>query len=242
MPELRRSAEPRSVNLHGQAVSYVLKRSSARRTMALQVSGSGLSVSAPWRLPVTEVERFIVHKRDWICSKLEQLQCRSVETLDWRDGMALAYLGRSLCLSVVPAATAPTLLSADRLQLAVRPSMALHKAVLDWYQRTALAYFEARLNIFLPLLNRPPTQLLLTNARTRWGSCTRQGVIRLNWRLLQADAQQIDYVLAHELAHLAHLNHSAAFWREVTRLYPDFTVARQALRENGHRYQALTGD
>ena len=240
MSELRRSAEPRSVNLHGQTVNYVLKRSSARRTMALQVSGSGLSVSVPWRLPVTEVERFIVHKRDWIRSKLEQLQCRSVETPDWRDGMALAYLGRSLCLSVV-AATAPTLLSAGQLQLAVRPSMALHKAVLGWYQCTALAYFETRLNVFLPLLKRPPTQLLLTNARTRWGSCTRQGVIRLNWRLLQADAQQIDYVLAHELAHLAHLNHSAAFWREVARLYPDFAAARQALHENGHCYQALTG-
>ena len=240
MPELRRSAEPRSVNLHGQAVPYVLKRSSARRTMALQVSGSGLSVSAPWRLPVTEIERFIAQKQDWIHSKLAQLQGRSVETLDWRDGMALAYLGRSLCLSVVPAART-TVLSADQLQLAVRPSMALQKAVLGWYQRAALDYFESRMQFFLPLLKRPPTQLLLTNARTRWGSCTRQGVIRLHWRLLQAEPAQIDYVLAHELAHLMHLDHSPAFWHEVARLYPDFAAARQALRENGHRYQALSG-
>lgn len=240
MAEFRRSAEPRSVNLHGQAVPYVLKRSSARRTMALQVSGSGLSVSAPWRLPVTEIERFIAQKQDWIHSKLAQLQGRAVEVPDWRDGMTLPYLGRSLYLSVVPAART-TVLSADQLQLAVRPSMALQKAVLGWYQRAALGYFETRARVFLPLLKRPPTQLLLTNARTRWGSCTRQGVIRLNWRLLQAEPAQIDYVLAHELAHLAHLDHSPAFWHEVARLYPDFAAARQALRENGHRYQALSG-
>jgi predicted metal-dependent hydrolase len=240
MPELRRSAEPRSVILHGQALRYILKRSSARRTMALQVGSGGLSVSAPWRLPVTEIERFIAQKQDWIHGKLAQLQGRTVEGLDWCDGMTLPYLGRSVGLNVV-AEPSQTVLTADRLQLPVRSSMALQKAVLGWYQRTALSYFEARMKVFLPLLKRPPAQLLLTNARTRWGSCTRQGVVRLNWRLLQAEPAQIDYVLAHELAHLEHLDHSPAFWRAVARLYPDFVAARQALRENGHRYHVLSG-
>ncbi|WP_280954948.1 M48 family metallopeptidase [Paludibacterium denitrificans] len=80
---------------------------------------------------------------------------------------------------------------------------------------------------------RAPASLALSSARTRWGSCTSAGVIRLNWRLVQAPPDILDYVVAHELAHLVHMNHSAAFWSETARLFPDWQRARLWLKQHG---------
>lgn len=236
MPELRRSAEPCSINLHGAALTYTLKRSNARRTLALTINATGLTVHAPWRLPLPEVERFIQQKAGWVHGKLEAASERAVPAVDWHDGMVLPYLGGALRLCV-GAHPGHAVIRADTLQLPLRTGGgALRAAVLAWYWRAAQAHFLARLDRFLPLLARHPARLLLSNARTRWGSCTRHGVVRINWRLIQAPPAQIDYVLAHELAHLAHLDHSPAFWREVARLYPGYESAHQGLRAMGHAY------
>lgn len=238
MAELRRSSETRSVSLNGEKLGYTLKRSNARRTLALTINISGLSVSAPWRLPITEVERFIAHKADWVRAKLDAVKSAPAQVNQWHEGMLLPYMGKQLRLRILgyPATARVT---DQQLWLPAHPCATLQTAVLGWYRCAALADFQARLQRFLPLLRHGPSNLLLSNARTRWGSCTRDGVVRLNWRLIQAPAPQIDYVLAHELAHLAHLDHSPAFWREVARLYPDFARARASLREHGQGYHRV---
>lgn len=102
MPELRRSSETRSVSLNGEKLGYTLKRSNARRTLALTINASGLSVNAPWRLPLTEVERFIEHKADWVRAKLDAVKSVPAPVIDWRDGMLLPYLGGQLHLRLLP--------------------------------------------------------------------------------------------------------------------------------------------
>ena len=69
--------------------------------------------------------------------------------------------------------------------------------------------------------------------------CMASGVIRLSWRLIKAPQPQIDYVVAHEIAHLKHMNHSRAFWDTVAQLYPDFKSQRQALERDGARYHTF---
>ncbi|HUW28559.1 MAG TPA: SprT family zinc-dependent metalloprotease [Sulfuriferula sp.] len=235
MPELRRSSEIRSVSLNGERLGYTLKRSNARRTLALTINASGLSVNAPWRLPLTEVERFIAHKADWVRAKLDAVKSVPEPVIDWCDGMLLPYLGGRLQLRILPYA-GMAWVTDQQLWLPVKTGTSVQGAVLAWYRRVALMHFQTRLQLFLPLLRCLPSGLLVSNARTRWGSCTRAGVVRLNWRLVQAPDSEIDYVLAHELAHLAHLDHSPAFWREVARLYPDFAAVRRGLHEHGQHY------
>jgi predicted metal-dependent hydrolase len=70
----------------------------------------------------------------------------------------------------------------------------------------------------------------LSSARTQWGSCSHDGRVRLNWRLVHFPLPVIDYVIAHELAHLRELNHSPRFWREVARLLPSFEAARDQIK------------
>ncbi|MES2406952.1 MAG: SprT family zinc-dependent metalloprotease [Pseudomonadota bacterium] len=236
MPELRRSCETRSVNLNGARLDYILKRSNARRTLALTIKDSGLSVNAPWRLPLTEVERFILYKADWVRAHLDAAKSVPAPVIHWDDGMLLPYRGSQLRLCCLPSAAGRAKVQDQQLWLPLKPGNAMQEVVLNWYRSAALLYFQTRLQSFLPLLRRAPADLLISNAQTRWGSCTRAGVIRLNWRLIQAPDTQIDYVLAHELAHLAHLDHSPAFWREVARLYPDFAAARAMLHQQGQSY------
>jgi predicted metal-dependent hydrolase len=82
----------------------------------------------------------------------------------------------------------------------------------------------------------------LSAAGTRWGSCTIQGNIRLNYRLIHYPLALIDYVVAHELAHLREMNHSAAFWATVGTVYPDYDGARLALRKRSHEMPVLFDD
>ncbi|MFH1605020.1 MAG: M48 family metallopeptidase [Pseudomonadota bacterium] len=77
----------------------------------------------------------------------------------------------------------------------------------------------------------PTPTLALSNARTQWGMCREDGRVRLNWRLIHLPLRLVDYVVAHELAHLREMNHSPRFWDEVGRIYPDYQAARRELRD-----------
>jgi predicted metal-dependent hydrolase len=85
-----------------------------------------------------------------------------------------------------------------------------------------VAHFAAR-------LRRAPPTVTLSNARSEWGSCNHRGEIRLNWRLAQLPPDLADYVVAHEVAHLVELNHSARFWALVESLLPGHVARRRAL-------------
>lgn len=239
MRKPQRSSEDRCIVLHGVNRQYSLKRSTARATLALTVNATGLIVHAPWLLPVHHIERFVHEKASWIAEKLACHAASHPAEASWQEGMPLWYLGERVLLSVGAhirhvrlderVLYAPSLASAD-----------LKNAVLAWYRGMALHYFNARLVQFSAVLSRQPNSLKLSNARTRWGSCTPDGVVRLNWRLIQATDAEIDYVLAHELAHLTHMDHSAAFWRELVRIYPDYRAPHKLLQTQGHRYYQIS--
>ena len=107
---------------------------------------------------------------------------------------------------------------------------ALRDAVQRWLKRQAREVFEARCVVYGERLGVQPTRLQLSSARTRWGSASADGSIRLNWRLVHFPLPMIDYVVVHELAHLREMNHSARFWSVVREALPDFEAARDALR------------
>ncbi|ARU06591.1 hypothetical protein CCO03_02285 [Comamonas serinivorans] len=106
-----------------------------------------------------------------------------------------------------------------------------HAAVLSWLQGLARRHFAARLDHFAPLVGVRWQRMGLTNARTRWGSASSDGSIRLHWRLIQLPPELADYVIVHELAHLHEMNHSPRFWAIVARVMPDYAQHRRALKQ-----------
>jgi predicted metal-dependent hydrolase len=105
----------------------------------------------------------------------------------------------------------------------------LREAVQGWLQRQARRLFEERCAHFAPRLNVRVRRLSLSSAATRWGSASSDGSIWLHWRLIHFTLSVIDYVVAHELAHLREMNHSRAFWDVVRSVVPDYQRARRVL-------------
>ena len=111
------------------------------------------------------------------------------------------------------------------------PPEQVRAVVQTWLQRQARRVFNERCEHFAARLDVRMTKLSLSSAQTRWGSASASGAIRLNWRLIHFPLASIDYVVAHELAHLREMNHSPRFWAVVRSVLPDFELARRSLKD-----------
>lgn len=237
------SVEARAIRLDAGELAYVLKRSPRRRTLGLRIDGKGLTVNAPSRAPQHWVESVLREKAGWVLTKLRELEQQQGPQPLWQDGEPLPFLGGHIRLDVAAGAVrAPAVLSGEWLQVRLADPLdaaALQAKVMKWYRAQALACFGERVEIYAARLGVPLPPLRLSNARSCWGRCNARGEISLNWRLVKAPLQTIDYVVAHELAHLKHLNHSPAFWQVVGQLFPAHLQVRAALKSEGWRYHAF---
>jgi predicted metal-dependent hydrolase len=242
----RRAEGLRRIALGADALDYRLRRA-RRRTIGFQIDDAGLTVSAPRWVTLREIEAAIAEKHRWIRSKLvEWREWRSKRRLDevrFVDGGTLPYLGGRLVLRLHGDGDTRPHLRAD-LRAVLRPDLhELHLAlapnateqqvrdtVQAWLQGEARRILGERLaQLAAPLAVRP-RGWTLSSARSQWGSCTHDGRIRLNWRLVHFSLPVIDYVVAHELAHLTEMNHGARFWETVGQLLPGFEPARDEIR------------
>jgi predicted metal-dependent hydrolase len=107
----------------------------------------------------------------------------------------------------------------------------LKERVKNWYKAQAEGLFQQRLDLYAARLGVQYAGFSLSSADTRWGSCTVQRTIRLNWKLMHFSLPLVDYVVAHELAHILEMNHSPRFWAHVGRIYPQYEEAKQLLRK-----------
>jgi predicted metal-dependent hydrolase len=164
----------------------------------------------------------------------------------WEDGVSLPYLGGTLQVRIDAGLRAPVFEPAPDAAGEAKPAATLRlalpqqagaqqmrDAVQSWLQRQARIVFEPRCQHFARQLGVAYTRLSLSSAQTRWGSASSNGTIRLNWRLIHFPMSSIDYVVAHELAHLREMNHSPRFWDVVRSVLPDYENLRGTLRGDG---------
>ena len=162
--------------------------------------------------------------------------------VEWRDGAGLPFLGETVIIVLDPRVAGAVLNTAGEALPGV-PRLTLHvglpqaaqaaqirDVVQSWLQRQAKRIFEERCAHFAQRLGVRMTRLSLSAAQTRWGSASADGSVRLNWRLVHFGLPVIDYVVAHELAHLREMNHSPAFWEVVRSVVPDYERVRGTLR------------
>jgi predicted metal-dependent hydrolase len=235
----------RQIRLGHACVSYVLRRG-RRRTIGFAIDDEGLRVSAPRWAPLAEIEAALQEKARWILDKLAASQERqrqlAAARIDWRDGAQLPYLGRPIVLQLDPRQRQGRTVALLDAGDAVPPTLwiglpreataqQLRDATQAWLMGQARRHFNARLDHFAPRLDVRWQRLALSSARTRWGSASSDGSIRLNWRLIHFSPALIDYVVVHELAHLHEMNHGARFWQHVQRVLPDYAERRGALRQ-----------
>lgn len=220
-----------------RSVHYTLKRSS-RRTIGFTVDDRGLSITAPRWVTLADIESAILEKQRWIFNKLGEWQHREARrvlpTVQWRDGATLPFLGKPITLQLESPAGVLLFDADTRILHLALPAHADEQQIKDrvqgWLQHQARRLLAQRLDLYAEKLGVRHSAFALTSAATRWGSCTADGKIRLNWRLMHFPLSMIDYVAAHELAHLKEMNHGPRFWDTVASIFPEFQDARAQLR------------
>lgn len=232
--------DTRTIDIGGQPVGYTLRRTKRRRSIALLIDERGLRVAAPLGAPQIDIDRMLQNNAAWVLRKIETWQYRRPSPLQWQAGENLYFLGRPLTLRWDPGALIPRITENALLVAPATPSApTVEDRVRTLFRAEALALFTRRCADFSAQRGLPAPVVCLSDAHTRWGSCHTGGRIRMQWRLIQTPPEWIDYVAAHEVAHLEQMNHSAAFWRVVAALIPDHAERRAALRRDAHRYLLL---
>lgn len=235
----------REVKCDQQVIGFVLLRS-RRRSIGFVITDDGLRVTAPNWVTLAQIDAAVEEKSKWILAKLRDWHTRqeklALSHTRWQAGGELPYLGKRITLLLESDSRASQLdgdaddpAEGDVLRLAL-PANAdtarVRDATQSWLQGRAKIIFGARLAHFLQSTGLKIKRWRLSGATTRWGSCTSDGSIMLNWRLIHFAPSIIDYVIAHELAHLREMNHSSDFWAEVGEILPEFEQARALLRHH----------
>ncbi len=229
--------EPRRVLLGDREIDFRLRRSQRRRRIVLTVDGNGLTVNVPWRTSEQNLTKVLTEASAWVLRKLDALPTERPGPRRWGEGERLDFLGHGLTLRLAPASgfNLVRLLDAEVLQVELQEeageadAVRVRAAVVRWYRRHASEHFGRRVELYCAKLGLALPRLFLSDARARWGSCNSRREVRLNWRLVQAAPPLIDYVVAHEIAHLIELNHSRRFWALVEQLCPSYPDARTEL-------------
>jgi predicted metal-dependent hydrolase len=236
------TVERRAVELNGTRVEFVVRRSPRRRGIGLRIDHDGLVVLVPQRCSQARIDAAVSDQERWVLEKLATWTARRVPPPMWRDGERLPFRGGHAVLRF-DAEPVQRQLEFDfepmpRIELAATRE-SIEDGVVAWYRAQALPHLTQRVAHFARCLGEEAPRVLLSEARTRWGSCSHDRVIRLSWRLIKAGDAEIDYVVAHEVSHLRHMNHGRQFWSTVADIYPQYRAASRELDRNDLRYRTF---
>lgn len=240
---MKRRSLDETLKIGGRSVQVKVRLNPRARRLIVKVhpSTGEVAVVAPSERSVLKALDFARQEGDWIAGRL----ARVPEPVYLEPGDTVLFKGSLYVLRLSPdqggvwvdnESSRPTIRISGRREHAPR-------RVEDWLKRQARTQITRRVNALTAELGAESRRITVRDASSRWGSCSTSGAISMSWRLIMAPSHVLNYVCAHEVAHLREMNHGTRFWRLVDRLVgADEAVAAQAwLRENGtelHRYTA----
>lgn len=215
--EIRIAGVPVALNPHRRARRFILRVSRLDGRVTLTVPASARRDAA---------RRFLEQHRDWIVQRAG----KAPAPVPFEDGALVPLRGVGHRIVIRPGGVcvrAGILSGGDAA------------AIASWLRQQARADLAARSFAHADALGVHPRQIVIRDQKTRWGSCSANGTLSYSWRLVLSPPAVLDYLAAHEVAHLREMNHGPAFWALVARLRPDYDEQRQWLRAHGpglHRY------
>ena len=210
-------------------MEYKLIRTN-RKTIELRVDAeANVIVRCPQNVSMEYVDEFVLSKSDWIdraCEKMRQRQ----KNVRKNEFLTALYLGKSYNVN-----------ESDVKKISFNGKVFLmpenktteekKKLFTSWYKKEARRIFEARISELSKATGTSYEKLRISGAKTCWGSCSKTGTVSLNWKLIMASGQAIDYVILHELAHTIEMNHSGDFWNIVEGWMPDYKKIKEYLKD-----------
>lgn len=203
-----------------------------RRARRLIVTVDGVSgrviVTAPSKRALPDALDFAKTRARWIRRKLDE----SAGAQPFRDGLSFPLRGAPVVVVREGGARTAVRLEGERL-IAGGDERHLNRRVTDWLRMEARKTLTERADHYAHTLGKERGPITIRDTRSRWGSCARNGALSFSWRLVMAPPDILDYVAAHECAHLVHLNHSPAYWRVLRGLGIDARSARNWFTAHG---------
>ncbi|MEX0684103.1 MAG: SprT family zinc-dependent metalloprotease [Dehalococcoidia bacterium] len=225
------------------SIEYSVIRSRRRRkTIEITLDPSqGVLVAVPAAVSTRDAKSIVRKHARWIVRRSNEaiLRPRRKELV---TGAAASYLGRRARLVVQEGPVEEVTVTFDHWRLRVTVPWGLDgdqrheeigQGLARWYERRAQARLEDRVRYWSRKLRLRPSRILTRSQRQRWGSCSADGTIRFNWRIVMAEPAVMDYLVVHELLHLTIRNHSAKYWATVKQAMPDYKQRQARLRECG---------
>lgn len=219
-------------------------RFSQRKTTAIEIKRENVTVAAPHGSDPGYLQQWVNEKQQWIRDKLEQQGQRRQEVPQpqFCDGASWQYMGSPLTLRIRYRSRQESYIDNQQLWLSVSCSeercteQTLQRKLSDWYLSQAQEYMGPKTLRYARQLNKSVSDIKFRRTKSKWGHCTSRGVIQYNWLIMMAPVAVIDYLIAHEVSHLVHHNHSAKFWNTVEKLDPAYRQHRQWLKDQGHKF------
>ncbi|HKO50137.1 MAG TPA: SprT family zinc-dependent metalloprotease [Polyangiaceae bacterium] len=242
------TTERSSVRYGTKTIDYAIRRSSRRTTVSIAIDPTdGVLVTAPEPAPIARLDRIVRAKGPWITQRLKRQSDRPAGPApkEFVTGESFLYLGRQYRLKLeLDAAPRPLRLEDGWLRVHVprllpveHRSDFVRAALVDWYTAQARRRLPGRTLVWAKKVGVPAPDVVLAEPKKRWGSASTSGTIRLNWRIIQAPAAVVDYVVAHELTHLQHPNHTREFWAALGRAAPSYERYKLQLAKLGPRLE-----
>jgi predicted metal-dependent hydrolase len=234
-------------------IPYAVERTRRCKTVSIAVEPGGhVHVKAPAGASMERIQRIVHGKASWIIERRRRQEdmVPEPEPREFVSGETFRYLGRQHRLQVIEgdgaedgagaghgAGAGAVRLERGWLVAVVEPgpgrAARVRESLVDWYRGHAGRRLPGRVAAWAPRLGVEPAHVLVREQKRRWGSCDARGIVRLNWRIVQAPARLQDYVVVHELAHLIERDHTRDFWAMVGNVLPDYEARREALRKLG---------
>ncbi|MDQ7095182.1 SprT family zinc-dependent metalloprotease [Desulfosporosinus sp. PR] len=219
------------------------RRSKGYRRVTLSILDDRVRISAPKHVSAKQLKELLLAKQEWILTHwLESRQKQVRSSRQYLDGEHFPYRGQVLELRLRRYAQRSIRVSLEGLILRVdlpqdlaevQGSADVPGAVMAWYKVQARKVLKHKLDEQAQRMQVIYQEFRLKDQKTRWGSCSTRGNLNLNWRIIMAPEEVIDYLVIHELAHLTHPNHSERFWQRVRAFMPEYPTWKKWLKDHG---------
>ena len=224
------------LEVDGRNIPLTVRKNSRARRMILRLdTGSdGAVVTIPAHADPADGLEMARRQSAWLSERLEALPQR----LTFAEGSRIPYLGREHTLHRTPDRRGVIKRTEGEIFVPGAPEH-MARRLTDWFRKQARTEISGRAHAKAALIGQTPGRITIRDTRSRWGSCASGGGLSFSWRLIMAPEDVLDYVVAHEVSHLAHMNHGPRFWKTVAKLVDDVDGSREWLRVNGEQLHRI---
>jgi len=235
-----------STKIKDKKINYSIKRSS-RRTLSIIINvDKGVEVRAPLKISENRIENFIKNKSKWIFKKLEESKSikKTPPGKEFSEGEEFLFMGKKYALKILRITNKQKInitLNKNNILLRIGEDINIknHKEriknkFIDWFKKKGYDYVKKMVNIYSKQLKVRPKNIKMKKQKARWGSCSSKKNLNFNWKIIMAPEHVINYLILHEVAHLKHPNHSKKFYREISKIMPDYKKQIEWLKINGN--------